>query len=131
MQNILNHPVSIECISDLDWFALETLLIDTWTTCRECRVQGMDVEADAAHAACFVIIERANQVLEDRPEVITPAWQDRQEQLACAKIIAQCEWDKKAKNWVDAEGYAELEAMIAFETGVHPQVPHLARALLY
>ena len=131
MQNAMNNPVTIECISNLDEFALETLLIDTWTACREYRRQGMDAEADACHAACYVIIERVNQVLQDRPEAITPEWESRREQLACTNIIAQCEWDKKANNWVEAEGMAELEAMIAFESGVHPQVPHLARALLY
>ena len=131
MQNAVNTPITTESISNLDQWALETLLIDTWIACREYRTQGMDIEADACHAACYTIIERANQILEDRPEVITPEWESRREKIACANIIAQCEWDKKANNWVDAEGYAELEAMVAFEAGVHPQVPHLARALLY
>jgi hypothetical protein len=126
MQNAVNTTITTESISHMDQWALETLLIDTWTACREYRRQGMDIEADACHAACYVIIARANEVMGVTPEDTT-----RREQLACANIIAQCEWDKKANKWVDAEGYAELEAMMAFEQGVHPQVPYLAAALLY
>jgi len=131
MPNAVNNPLTLECISDLDQWALETYLINEWVACREYRMQGMDIEADACHAACHVIIERANQILTDRPNVITPQWRERREHIARTNIIAQCEWSKKSNNWVDAEGYAEIEAMIAFESGVHPQVPHLARALLY
>ena len=126
MHSAMNTPVTTESISSLDKFALETLLIDTWVACREYRHQGMNVEADACHAACYVIIARANALMG-----MTPESQTRREQLACANIIAQCERDKKANNWIDQEGFAELEAMAAFEQGVHPQVPHLARALLY
>ena len=126
MQNAMNTPVTIESISNLDEFALETLLIDTWTACREYRRQGMDAEADACHAACYVIIARANEVMG-----VTPESQTRREQLACKNITTQLQWNKKANNFMDDEFYAELEAMTAFEQGVHPQVPYLAAALLY
>jgi len=126
MQNAMNAPVTTECISTLDQWALETLLIDTWTACREYRRQGMDIEADACHAACYVIIARANEVMGVTPEDVT-----RREQLACKNVIAQVQWNKKANNHLDDEFYAELEAMTAFDQGVHPQVPYLAAALLY
>ena len=42
MHNAVNTPVTTESISNLDEFGLETLLIDTWTACREYRRQGMD-----------------------------------------------------------------------------------------
>ena len=126
MQNAMNTPVTIESISNLDEFALETLLIDTWTACREYRRQGMDAEADACHAACYVIIAVVNDVMG-----MTPESQTRREQLACKNITTQLQWNKKANNHLDDEFYAELEAMTAFEQGVHPQVPYLAAALLY
>jgi hypothetical protein len=126
MQNAVNTPVTTECISTLDQWALETLLIDTWTACREYRRQGMNVEADACHAACYVIIARANEVMG-----MTPESQTRREQLACKAVIGQIQWNKKANNHLDDEFYVELEAMTAFEAGVHPQVPYLAAALLY
>ena len=131
MQNAVNTPVTIESISHMDEFALETLLIDTWTAVRECRTQGMDIEADACHAACYVIIARANEVMGVTPEEMTPEWQTRREQLACKNMMAQIHWNKKANNFMDDDTYAELEAMTAFEQGVHPQVPYLAAALLY
>jgi hypothetical protein len=126
MQNAVNTPVTIESISNLDQWALETLLIDTWTACREYRRQGMDIEADACHAACYVIIARANEVMGVTPEDTT-----RREQLACKNVIAQVQRNKKRNNFMDNDTYAELEAMMAFEQGVHPQVPYLALALLY
>jgi hypothetical protein len=126
MQNAMNTPVTIECISNLDEFALETLLIDTWTACREYRRHGMDAEAEACHAACYVIIARANEVMGVTPEDVTS-----REQLACKNVIAQIQWNKKSNNFMDTDTYAELEAMTAFEAGVHPQVPYLAAALLY
>jgi hypothetical protein len=126
MQNAVNTPITTESISSLDEFALETLLIDTWTACREYRRKGMNVEADACHAACYVIIERANGVMGVPPES-----QTRREQLACKNVIGQIQWNKKANNHLDDEFFAELEAMTAFEQGVHPQVPYLAAALLY
>ena len=126
MQNAMNTPVTIECISNLDEFALETLLIDTWTACREYRRHGMDAEAEACHAACYTIVARANEVMGVTPEDVT-----RREQLACNSITTQIQWNKKANNFMDDEFYAELEAMTAFEQGVHPQVPYLAAALLY
>ena len=131
MQNAVNTPITTESISNLDQWALETLLIDTWTACREYRRQGMDIEADACHAACYVIIERANQILTDRPAEITSEWQTRREQLACKNVLAQVQWNKKSNNFMDTDTYAELEAMTAFAQGVHPQVPYLAVALLY
>jgi len=126
MQNAMNTPVTTESISSLDQWALETLLIDTWTACREYRRHGMDAEAEACHAACYVIIARANEVMGVTPEDVA-----RREQLACNSITTQIQWNKKANNFMDDEFYAELEAMTAFEQGVHPQVPYLAAALLY
>ena len=131
MQNAVNTPVTTESISNLDEFGLETLLIDTWTACREYRRQGMDAEADACHAACYIIIARANEVMGVKPEDMTPEWQTRREQLACKNVIAQVQWNRKANNHIDDELYAELEAMTAFDQGVHPQVPYLAAALLF
>lgn len=126
MQNAVSNPITTESISNLDEFALETLLIDTWTACREYRRKGMNVEADACHAACYVIIAVVNDVMG-----MTPESQTRREQLACKNVIAQVRWNKKANNHLDDEVYAELEAMTAFSQGVHPQVPYLAAALLY
>jgi len=131
MQNAMNNIVTIESIAHMDQWALETLLIDTWTACREYRRQGMNVEADACHAACYVIIARANEVMGMTPDDMTPESQARREQLACKNVIGQIQWNKKANNHLDDELSAELEAMAAFEQGVHPQVPYLAAALLY
>jgi len=126
MQNAMNTPVTTESIAHMDQWALETLLIDTWTACREYRRHGMDAEADACHAACYVIIAVVNDVMG-----MTPESQTSREQLACKNVIGQIQWNKKANNHLDDEFYAELEAMTAFEQGVHPQVPYLAAALLY
>lgn len=126
MHNAVNNPVTIESIAHMDRWALETLLIDTWTACREYRRHGMDAEAEACHAACYVIIARANEVMGVTPEDVTS-----REQLACKNVIAQIQWNKKSNNFMDTDTYAELEAMTAFAQGVHPQVPYLAAALLY
>ena len=126
MRNAVNNPITTETISNLDEFALETLLIDTWTACREYRRHGMDAEAEACHAACYVIIARANEVMGVTPEDVT-----RREQLACKNVIGQIQWNKKSNNFMDDGTLAELEAMTAFEAGVHPQFPYLAAALLY
>ena len=126
MHNAVNNPVTIESIAHMDQWALETLLIDTWTACREYRRQGMNIEADACHAACYTIVARANEVMGVTPEDVTS-----REQLACKNVIAQIQWNKKSNNFMDTDTYAELEAMTAFAQGVHPQVPYLAVALLY